>query len=147
MTIFTRNVSSFRKLVGVVLFYTLLAPCCAQAEIIVIVNAANKAEIDDIAIARIYLAEVKTFPGGSEAAAVEPEDGSVRAEFSDKLLKRAPAYIKSYWARQKFTGGLKPLPQLSDDDAVIKYVMETPNAIGYVDSSKLRDGIRVVMRL
>jgi ABC-type phosphate transport system substrate-binding protein len=129
-------------------FLGILLPHYVRADIVVIVNAANKAEIDDSAIARIYLAQVKTFPGGSEATAVEQKDGSaVRNEFSDKLLKRAPAHIKSYWAQQKFTGGAKPLPQLSNDDAVLKYVLETPNAIGYVDTAKLRDGVRVVMRL
>jgi ABC-type phosphate transport system substrate-binding protein len=120
----------------------------AHADVVVIVNAANKAEIDEGAVSRIYLAQVRTFPGGAEAAAVDQKDGAaVREEFTDKLLHKAPAHIKSYWAQQKFTGGVKPLKQLANDDAVVQFVKDTPNAIGYVDAAKVRDGVKVVLKL
>ena len=147
-TAMTSRTSPFSKrnaLATLVLLGVIVMCNNARADIVVIVNAANKVEIDDSTLARIYLAQVKTFPGGGEVAAIEQKDGSpIREQFSEKLLKRAPAHIKAYWAQQKFTGNAKPLRQLNGDEAVIKFVSETPSAIGYVDSAKLHEGVKSV---
>lgn len=124
-----------------------LLPATVFAEVAVIVNAANGATLDDAAIARIYLAQVRKFPDGSAAQPIDQKDGTaIREDFTTKLVKRAPAHIKSYWAQQKFTGNLKSLKQLTDDDAVVKFVAENADSIGYVDATKVRPGVKVVAK-
>jgi len=141
------NIIPQRLLALLMLPLALIACGDACADVAVIVNPANKAELDDSAIARIYLAQVRTFPGGGEALPVDQkEGGATQNEFSDKLLKKAPAHIKSFWAQQKFTGNAKALKQLSDDEAVLKFVAENPSAIGYVEASKVRASVKVVAK-
>jgi ABC-type phosphate transport system substrate-binding protein len=118
----------------------------AWAEPVVIVNAANIANLDDEALARIFLRQVKAFPDGSATAPVNQKDGPLSEEFRTKLLKKNSAQFKAYWAQQVFTGGAKPLPELDGDDAVLKHVADTPGGIGYVDSGKTRPGVRVIKR-
>jgi ABC-type phosphate transport system substrate-binding protein len=134
------------------LVYTL---CCigllsapADAEIAIIVNASNTQEIDLDTVVRIYLGQSAKFPSGDAAEPLAMPDGSkVRGELNLSLLQAAPASIKSAWARQQFTGGLKPLTTYNTEEAVLRAVAATPNAIGYVDAARVRGNVRVALKL
>jgi ABC-type phosphate transport system substrate-binding protein len=118
----------------------------AQADTAVIVNAGNNTPLDDEVIAKIFLRQVKTFPDGSVAAPVNQREGATSDEFRAKILKKNGSQFKAYWAQQLFTGGAKPVQEVEGDDAVLKFVAETPNAIGYVDASKVKGGVKVVTK-
>ena len=124
----------------------LAASAAVQAEPVVVVNAANTANLDDEALARIFLRQLKAFPDGTATAPVSQKDGPLSEEFRTKLLKKNTAQYKAYWAQHVFTGGAKPLPEMDGDEAVLKHVAETPGGIGYVDSGKTRAGVRVIKR-
>src|SRR5882757_10362598 len=90
------------------LYCFLAMPIASQAEVVVIVNMSNEQPLDLGAVARIFLAQAKNFPSGALAISVDQKVGTkVREEFEDKLSHHAPAGIKTFWARQKFTGALK----------------------------------------
>jgi len=72
----------------------------AMADVVVIVNTANAASIDEEQIAKIFLGQTKTFSNGSEAIPIDQKEGPVREEFGNKLLKKNPAQLKAQWARQ-----------------------------------------------
>lgn len=116
------------------------------AEPVLVVNAANTADISDEAAAKIFLRQVKTFPDGSPAAPVSQKESPVTEAFRTQVLKKNASQLKAYWAQQVFTGGGKPPSELDGDDAVLKYVAETPGGIGYVESGKTRAGVRVIKR-
>lgn len=118
----------------------------AQAEPVLVVNAANAVNLDDEAAAKIFLRQVKTFPDGAPASPVNQKDGAVTEAFRAQVLKKNGAQFKAYWAQQVFTGGAKPPPELDGDDAVLKYVADTPGGIGYVEGGKARAGVRVIKR-
>lgn len=99
----------------------------AYADVAVIVHPSNNATIDDAAIARLFLGEVKSFPGGAAATPVDQKNNEI-------------------WARQVFTGGLKPPPALDGDDAVLQYVATTPDAIGYVQASRVNNKVKVIRK-
>lgn len=118
----------------------------ARAETAVIVHAGNNTPLDDDAIAKIFLRQVKTFPDGSVAAPVNQREGATSDEFRSKILKKNASQFKAYWAQQLFTGGAKPVQELDGDEAVLKFVAETPNAIGYIDASKVKGGVKAVTK-
>jgi ABC-type phosphate transport system substrate-binding protein len=120
----------------------------AHAEIAIIVHASNKEEIGLDTVMRIFLGQVAKFPSGDDAEPLAMPDGSrAHGELNLALLKAAPASIKSSWARQQFTGSLKPLTTYKTDEAILKAVAATPNAIGYVDASRVHGNVRVALRL
>ena len=126
----------------------LTAAVSANAEIAVIVGADSHVPYDDFLIEKIFLVQSLTLPDGSKAAPVHQKDGtSIHSEFVLHLLNKAPSYIRSGWSKLTFTGSLKAIAELKDDDAVIKYVESTPNGIGYVDAKKVKGNVRVVMKL
>ncbi|MFC0351220.1 substrate-binding domain-containing protein [Undibacterium danionis] len=139
------NLSFSTSLRCLVLLGGMVASAVAMAgDVVVIVNPANSANIDEEQIAKIFLGQTKTFSNGSEALPVDQKEGALREEFGNKLLKKNPAQLKAQWARQIFTGGAKPPKELSSDDEVLKFVASTPGAIAYIDSSKVNKSVKVV---
>lgn len=123
-----------------------LSMSIAQAEVVVIVNPANSAAIDEEQIIKIFLGQSKTFSSGAEAIAVDQPVGALREDFGNKVLKKNPGQLKTLWARQIFTGGAKPPKELGGDDEIVKFVASTPGGIGYVDSSKANKSVKIVKR-
>jgi ABC-type phosphate transport system substrate-binding protein len=116
----------------------------ALADVVVIVNPANAANIDEEQIAKIFLGQTKTFSNGTEAVPIDQKEGALREEFGNKLLKKNPAQLKAQWARQIFTGGAKPPKELASDDEILKFVASNPGAIAYIDSSKVNKTVKVL---
>ena len=136
------------KLSIVVLWVLSLFALPACAEIAVIVRADSHVPYDDLLVEKIFLVQTLTLPDGTKADPVHQKDGSsIHSEFVLNLLNKSPTYIRSGWSKLTFTGGLKSIKELSDDDAVIKYVENTPNGIGYVDAKKVKGNVRVIMKL
>lgn len=118
----------------------------AHAEVTVIVNAANTASLDDEAVAALFLGQAKTFAGGTEAVPVNQKDSAAATgEFAGRYLKKTPAQLRAFWAKQVFTGAGRPPKELDGDEAVIKFVAATPGAIGYIEG-KPGPGVKAVKK-
>ncbi|MGE5450268.1 MAG: phosphate ABC transporter substrate-binding protein [Acidobacteriota bacterium] len=129
-----------------VLAALLLTPTLSQADVVVIVHPSNKAAIDDDAITKLFLGQLKTFPGGAPAIPVDQKTPATAEEFHLKVLNKSDKEVRKVWARQVFTGGLQPPPNLDDDEAVVQYVATTPEAIGYVQAAKVTNKVKVVRK-
>lgn len=55
--------------------------------------------------------------------------------------------MKAYWSKLIFSGKAKPLKELSSDSEVLRWMSSTPNAIAYIDASKVDDSVKVVKKL
>ena len=135
--------SSFKR---IAVLLTLACAGAAQAESVIVVNAAFTGALEEDTAARIFLRQVKTLPDGSPAAPVNQKEGATTDDFRTRVLKKNAAQFKAYWAQQVFTGGGKPPGEVDGDDAVLKQVAETPGGIGYVEAGKTRSGVRVLKK-
>lgn len=124
----------------------LTTPTPAHAEVVVIVHPSNTAAIDDDAIAKLFLGQLKIFPGGAAAIPVDQKNAATAEEFHLKVLNKSDKEVRKLWARQVFTGGLQPPTNLDDDEAVLQYVATTPQAIGYVQAAKVNNKVKVVRK-
>ncbi|MBY0574875.1 MAG: substrate-binding domain-containing protein [Undibacterium sp.] len=122
----------------------MMSASALAGDVVVIVNPANTASIDEEQIAKIFLGQTKTFSNGSEAIPIDQKEGATREEFGNKLLKKNPSQLKAQWARQIFTGGAKPPKELGSDDDILKFVASTPGAIAYMDSAKVNKTVKVL---
>ncbi len=71
-------------------------------------------------------------------------DSPARNKFSDEVLQRSVAAIKSYWQQLVFSGRDLPPPELDTDEDVVKYVLKHSGAIGYVSASANINGAQPV---
>jgi ABC-type phosphate transport system substrate-binding protein len=71
----------------------------------------------------------------------------VRRKFSDRVLKRSVAAVRSYWQQQIFSGRGVPPPELDSEEAVVGYVLKHRGAVGYVSgSAEVREAKTVAIR-
>ena len=71
-------------------------------------------------------------------------DSHARKRFSQSVLKRSVAAVRSYWAQRIFSGRGVPPPELDSDDAVVEYVLKHRGGVGYVSSAAKLGTVKVV---
>ncbi|MCQ8877300.1 phosphate ABC transporter substrate-binding protein [Pseudoalteromonas shioyasakiensis] len=116
------------------------------AEVAVIVNPANANQIDANTIKKIYLGKSKSFDDGMKVNPVNQDSNSVADEFNDKVVGKSGSQLNAYWSKLIFTGKGTPPEKLSNDQAVIDFVSSNTDGIGYIDSAKVTDNVKVVAK-
>jgi ABC-type phosphate transport system substrate-binding protein len=134
-----------KKLLTLIVFYSLMQSTSAIADIAVIVNPSNANSLDGSTISRIFLGKAKSFPDGSNAEPINSQEGAPSSnEFNQKVLKKSASQLKAYWSKLVFTGKGTPPKAVGGDEDVLKLVSSNSNAIGYIDASKVDGSVKVV---
>lgn len=118
------------------------------AEIAVIVASRGPArELDVATLARIYRRKMLHWQDGSKIEPVNlPAAEPLRQSFSRQALKMEPEELEAYWNQQYFQGIFPPYV-LSSEEAVLRFVADTPGAIGYVSACAVDARVAVVLYL
>lgn len=118
-----------------------------SADFVIIVNRSNpSSELGSVFVAEAFLKKTTRWSNGESIRPVDlPADSFVRRRFSDGVLKRSVAAVRSYWQQRIFTGRDVPPPELDSDEAVVRYVAKYPGGIGYVAPGSQGDGVKVVL--
>lgn len=120
----------------------------AVAGISVVVHPSNNAQITSDDITQLYMGKTKSFPDGSSAVPIGQEENStVTKDFNEKVMNRTSQQIKAYWSKQVFSGKGTPPRVVSNDDEVLSLISTNPNLIGYIDSSKVDDSVKVIFTM
>ncbi len=127
--------------------FATLASGMALAEVAIIVNPANAATAGTDDIQRLFLGKTKSFPGGGDAVAFNLKEGSpAREAFNQAILNKNESQVKAYWSQLVFTGKGTPPKEAADEDEMKKWVAGNPNAIGYIDASKVDGSVKVLLK-
>lgn len=99
-------------------------------------------------VAQAFLKRVTRWPDGGTIHPVDLRpDSATRRAFSERVLARSVSAVRSYWQQRIFSGRDLPPPELDSDDAVLRYVVNTAGAIGYVAAGKkIGDAKPIVLR-
>ncbi|GAA62133.1 ABC-type phosphate transport system, periplasmic component [Pseudoalteromonas sp. BSi20652] len=116
----------------------------AFAEVAVIVNSSNTSALDADTIKKIYLGKAKSFSNGNKVNPVNQDGTPVTDEFNDKVVGKSSSQLNAYWSKLVFTGKGTPPEKLASDQAVIDFVAANGDAIGYIDSAKVSDKVKVI---
>jgi len=105
----------------------------AEEPLAVIVQATHsKLSMSKGELAAIYRRKRNYWEDGTKIQPVNlPADNPARRAFSKAVLGHAPEELEQYWNDRYFHGILPPYV-LSSEEAVLRFVAETPGAIGYV---------------
>ena len=76
----------------------------------------------------------------------QPAASPVRRAFTKQVHRRTIASVQTYWQQQTFAGrGVAP-PERASDAAVLAYIRQFPNGIGYVNAdANLGSDIKVLI--
>lgn len=117
----------------------------SMADVSVIVNKANTADISTEDVKRIFLGKAQQFPNGQEAVPINLEmSSSSRTDFDTTLLGRTSSQVTSYWSKLVFTGKGTPPKEVSSETDVLELVKNNQNIIAYIDSAKVTADVRVI---
>ncbi|WP_028079758.1 substrate-binding domain-containing protein [Solimonas soli] len=121
------------------------APSFAEGPIAIIVPPARaEARLERDELALIYQRKRQYWPDGARVQPVNlAADSPVRLAFSRAVLGADPAALESYWNEQYFRG-VRPPYVVASNEAMQRFVAETPGAIGYVDACLVGSGVAVI---
>lgn len=115
----------------------------AQNDIVVIVNPEN--QIDSITsrdLRKLYLGKTRKFSKGGMAALATLDP--LRSRFNEVVLRKSDAQIDSIWSRLQFSGRARPPTAFDNPQAVVEYVENTRNAIGFVSRAEITSAVKPV---
>lgn len=118
----------------------------AQPFVVIVSEASPVRALSRDQLSKLFLKKSTKLPGGRDAVPVDLDVRSpVRAAFSGAVHQKPVAAINSYWQQQIFAGKEVPPRALSSESAIVAFVRDNPNAVGYVSGSvELGGGVRVV---
>jgi ABC-type phosphate transport system substrate-binding protein len=118
----------------------------ARPPYVLIVHPGSRPQaLDRKFLAEVFLRRTTRWPDDTPILPVDlAPDTRARARFSQDVLARSVASVRSYWQQRIFSGQGLPPPELGDDDAVVSYVLSHPGAIGYVSSGTPLNGAMLV---
>jgi ABC-type phosphate transport system substrate-binding protein len=118
-----------------------------SSDFVVIVNKANTVAVDKATVAKIYQGELKSWPDGTPAAAIDlPEDNPTRAAFCTEVIGKSVANLKALWAQMIFSGKALPPKMAASDDDVKKAVSGVKGGVGYIKASAVDDSVKVAFK-
>jgi ABC-type phosphate transport system substrate-binding protein len=138
------------------LFLLSLLLCClllsgqtrAEEKIAVIAHASHSLDtVSREELSRIYRGKKLFWEDGVRIIPVNlAADHRYRRLFSRLVLGLLPEEMQEYWNAQYFHGVSPPFV-LSSEEAVLRFVAETPGAIGYVSATMVTDRVKVLLLL
>ncbi len=124
--------------------FALLLPAAAGAgELVVVVRQDSEiVQLSRDDVINIFLGRYRQLPSGKLAEPLDltPDSGT----FYERLTGKSRAEINAYWARLLFTGRTSPPRNISSPDKMIEALLQSAQAIGYVDQAKVDRRLRVV---
>jgi hypothetical protein len=116
----------------------------ANAEVIALIVPKNhsyqQAEISDFSL--IFWRKKLYWADGKRIQTLNyPANNSLRLQFSLSILKSTPENQTNYWNGLYFHG-ISPPHVVSSQEAMLRFVADTPGAIGYVDACKVDDRVK-----
>lgn len=120
------------------------APPALAEEFAVIVNKQRTTQLDREEIAQIFLKKRRFWDDGTPMLPVNQNAGSAaRASFDTAVFGAGARRLSVYWNRAYFRGVLPPAT-LASDEAVRRFVVSEPRAIGYIRAGAVDASVRVV---
>jgi len=114
------------------------------ADVAVIVNPANTADISVEDIKSLYSGRQKNFTDGKTALVMSLEEGDpIRSEFNNDALGKTDAQMKAYWSKLLFTGKGTPPKEISAAE-MLQVVASNPNTIGFIDAASVTSDVKVI---
>ncbi len=128
---------------------TLISLCVfadvAGADLLVIVNdGVTETELDRVTLQAIFLGKRTQWETGASIVPVNLKKGPAHQEFLKVIVKRTPAQYKSFWKRAIFTGTGMPPKSFATEEEIVEFVRTSQGAVGYIDASTPREGVKVL---
>ncbi len=117
----------------------------AATPIAVVMSSGTDKHIRKSDLSQIYKRRKLFWSDGTKVQAVNLQASNVlRRQFSQSVLDGLPEDLEKYWNEMYFHG-ISPPYVLSSEESVMRFVSNTPGAIGYVSYCNTDSRVKVVL--
>jgi hypothetical protein len=141
-----------RRVLGLALPLACLAPAwsgvAAEARIAVVTGPVPPdLTLDREALRDIFLKRVVIDHSGNKLVPLNlPPEDPRRAAFSEALLGKPPDALQRYW-NERYFQGVSPPYVVRSEEAMLRFIAETPGALGYVAACRVDKRARTIVEL
>jgi len=141
------------KILKIAALLTIFSVLLAHAEehtpiLAVVVSAQQNSDnlkLSPNSLKLIYLRKQLYWPNGKRIFPVNLyTEHSIRSQFSQSVLGSLPKQQIDYWNGLYFNG-IQPPHSVNSEEAVLRYIAQTPYAIGYVDACLVDSRVRPIL--
>lgn len=118
----------------------------ANAEEVVVIAHSALPKADRPAVLRLFTGRTVSIGAQNVTPVNLPPGNPVREEFLKACLEQTEEQYTGYWLVRRYVGKGAPPIEMGSVDEVLKYVQDTPGAVGYVPVSKLPRNANVIFR-
>ena len=116
-----------------VLAVLLSAQVSRAAGIVIIANSSvQESSIDAGSIQKIFLGKKSTWSDGSKVIPVMLQSGATREAFLKDFVQKSESDFKTFWMQNIFAGKGTPPKNFNTEAELVKFVQDTPGAVGFV---------------
>ena len=116
-----------------------IAPCFAHHMAVVVNKDNNVAEVTPAHLARLFRLEDRKWANGKDVVVVLHKDSTGEAATLERLGKMSSGEFKTFLASHK-----EAFTVLGSDDDILRFVEQTPGAVGLVDVRSINDQVNVL---
>lgn len=113
---------------------------------VVLIGHPGLPRLDVVTIKKLYKGRIIEVGGVPITATNAAIDNALRQHFLEKFLGESEETYTAYWTVRRFIGKGSPPPDLPSTGDIIRFVQNTPGAIGYIEATEIRPGLNVLHR-
>lgn len=98
-------------------------------------------------VQKIFLGKISIVQKQGRLTPFDLPEGTIRANFYHRVIKKSSVQVTSHWAMMVFTGRAQPPEEVASEKDMVRLVANNPLAIGYVDQSQLDGTVKPVYLL
>lgn len=139
------NLPSARSFSLALFFLLLLFAFKANAQVAVIAHPSVPAEQLDVAtLLDYYSGDIKEWPNGQKVIVYDLKNPKTIKDTFYKYLGKSSSRMKSIWMKKMLAGEGVPPQALDDEEKMLQMVAETPGAIGFISTEKVKNIVKLV---
>lgn len=117
----------------------------ADGEIAIVAHP-SVGTLDAAMLNRLYTGRAIEVAGSPVVVVNLPPGSPARQRFLERFLQQDEDRYRAYWTVRRHVGKGVPPRELHTAAEVLDFVQSTPGAIGYVEVTELRPGVKVLLR-
>jgi ABC-type phosphate transport system substrate-binding protein len=127
--------------------------CCllagvSQAEVVVVAHAKSDiAAVDANVLKDLFLGKTSKVAGLEVRAVNLPDSSALKMEFDEKVVGKDAGKMKAYWSNRIFTGQGKPLDQVDNEAAMLEWLGNNKDGIGYMSAGAVNNKVKVLLTI
>ena len=135
---------AIKKLLAIfILLSTIFSSCIAEVWVVTSVKS-DLSSLSKQQCKRLWLDDLEVIDGVRTIIVDQSTNSKVRTEFYKSVANLNQKELRSFRAKKIFSSGEFPPQSERDDVAVIEWILQKENRIGYIDSNAYRPNLKLL---